>query len=46
MISIKRMSILVGVLYGYYFFKEENIRERLFGSLLMVIGFVIIVTSA
>ena len=45
-ISIKRMSILVGVLYGYYFFKEENIRERLFGSLLMVIGFVIIVTSA
>ena len=45
-ISIKRMSILVSVVYGYYVFKEENIRERLFGSLLMIIGFVIIVTSA
>ena len=44
-ITIKRMSLIIGVLYGYFFFKEKNIRERLFGAMLMFIGFVMIVTA-
>ena len=43
-ITIKRMSLIIGVLYGYFFFKEKNIGERLFGAMLMFIGFVMIVT--
>ncbi|MEW6584049.1 MAG: DMT family transporter [Nitrospirota bacterium] len=45
MISVKRISILIGVVYGYLIFKETNIRERLFGALLMVAGFAAIVTA-
>jgi drug/metabolite transporter (DMT)-like permease len=45
-ITIKRMSLIIGVLYGYFFFKEKNIRERLFGAMLMFIGFVMVVTAA
>jgi drug/metabolite transporter (DMT)-like permease len=43
MISVKRLSLLMGVLYGYMLFKETNIRERLAGTLLMIIGFALIV---
>jgi drug/metabolite transporter (DMT)-like permease len=45
-ISVKRMSLLIGVFYGYLFFKEKNIRERLFGAILMFIGFLMIVNAA
>jgi len=45
-ISVKRMSLVIGVLYGYFFFKEKNIMERLFGATLMFIGFVIVVSAA
>ncbi|WP_028584429.1 DMT family transporter [Desulfogranum mediterraneum] len=38
MISIKRMSILFGVLYGGIFFAEENLWYRLTGTALMVAG--------
>ncbi|MGD0283851.1 MAG: EamA family transporter [Dissulfurispiraceae bacterium] len=43
MISVKRLSLLIGVIYGYLFFKESGIKERLTGTLLMLAGFVIIV---
>lgn len=43
MISVKRLSLLIGVLFGYLFFKETNIRERFVGTLLMIIGFALIV---
>ncbi len=46
MISLKRTSVMIGVLYGYFIFKEKNIRERLSGALLMFIGFVMIVTAS
>lgn len=42
MISVKRTSLIFSVLYGWLFFKEENIRERLLGSIVMVIGVVLI----
>jgi len=43
MISVKRLSLLMGVLYGYFLFKEINIKERFVGTLLMIIGFALIV---
>jgi drug/metabolite transporter (DMT)-like permease len=46
MISIKRISILIGVLYGYVLFREQNIKERFLGALLMIAGFVLIVTAS
>ena len=45
-ISVKRMSLLIGVFYGYLFFKEKNIRERLSGAMLMFVGFLMIVNAA
>ncbi len=43
MISVKRMSILLSVLLGGIFFHEEHLKERLAGSLLMLLGVVLIV---
>ncbi len=45
MISLKRTSLLIGVIYGYFLFKEKHIKERLSGAILMFIGFVLIVTA-
>lgn len=42
MISIKRTSLLFSIFYGYVMFKEENIRERLLGSAVMLAGAVLI----
>jgi drug/metabolite transporter (DMT)-like permease len=46
MISVKRTSLIIGVIYGYLLFKEKNIRERISGALLMFIGFIMIVTAS
>jgi drug/metabolite transporter (DMT)-like permease len=46
MISVKRTSLIIGVIYGYFFFKEKNIQERLLGAVLMLIGFIMIVTAS
>ena len=46
MVSVKRTSLLMGVLYGYFMFREENIRGRLFGAVLMFIGFVLVVLAS
>jgi len=43
MISIKRLSILFGLLYGALIFKEQNIGVRLTGATLMLSGAVLIV---
>ena len=45
MMSLKRMSIIIGVLYGYVIFRERNIQERLLGTCLMVIGFFLIISA-
>ncbi len=42
MISVKRLSILFGVIYGVTFFKETNIKERLLGAIVMVSGIIMI----
>lgn len=41
-ISVKRMSLLFGIMYGVLWFKETNIRERLIGGIIMVAGVTII----
>jgi uncharacterized membrane protein len=42
MISVKRLSILFGVIYGVIFFKETNIKERFLGATVMVLGIIMI----
>lgn len=44
-ISIKRLSVVFSVFLGYFLFKEEGIKERLLGSLLMVTGVILIAFS-
>ncbi len=44
-ISIKRVSVVFGVLWGRFFFKETGIKERLAGTLVMVLGVVLITLS-
>ncbi len=38
MISMKRLSLVFGVILGRVFFREENIRYRLIGASIMVLG--------
>jgi drug/metabolite transporter (DMT)-like permease len=45
MISLKRTSVIIGVLYGYILFREKNIKERLAGAIIMSVGFMMIVTA-
>lgn len=42
MIALKRSSLLFGVLYGVWWFREENVGERLAGAVIMVAGIVLI----
>ncbi|MFQ5956346.1 MAG: DMT family transporter [Candidatus Brocadiales bacterium] len=42
MISVKRTSLIFGVLYGWILFKETNVEERLLGSIVMFAGVVLI----
>lgn len=41
-ISVKRTSLLFGIMYGALWFKETHIKERLIGSIVMIIGVIII----
>lgn len=41
--AVKRVSILLSVLAGYYLFEEKNIYGRIFGAILMLIGVTLIV---
>ncbi|MGR3311325.1 MAG: EamA family transporter [Candidatus Brocadiales bacterium] len=42
MISVKRTSLLFGIMYGALIFKEVNIKERLLGSIVMIMGVLLI----
>lgn len=41
-IAIKRLSTLIGVLYGAWIFREQHLRDRLLGAGLMLAGAVLI----
>jgi len=43
MIAVKRLSLLMGIVYGHFLFREKGIRERLVGGVLMVVGVAFIV---
>jgi len=45
MISVKRMSLLISIIYGHFIFKEENITERIIGGVIMFAGFVLIILN-
>ena len=42
MISVKRMSILFAVIYGWLLFKETDIKSRMLGAVLMFLGIIVI----
>ena len=42
LISVRRSAIIFSTLYGYFFFKETRITERLSGAVIMIIGILII----
>jgi uncharacterized membrane protein len=44
-ISLKRASIVFGVLWGHYLFREKGLRERLSGTGLMLAGVLLIALS-
>ena len=37
-IAIKRTSVLMGVLFGHFIFKEQDIQQRLLGAAIMILG--------
>jgi len=43
MISIKRTSLLFGIIYGHFLFREERIAEKAVGGVIMLAGFILIV---
>ncbi|MCK5476666.1 MAG: EamA family transporter [Candidatus Aenigmarchaeota archaeon] len=40
--ALRTTSAIMSVIFGYLIFKEKNIKERLFGATIMVIGVVVI----
>ncbi len=44
-IAVKRMGVLLGVVWGWLFFKEKNISQKLFGAVIAVLGVVTILFS-
>lgn len=41
-ISVKRMSLLFGIMYGAIWFKETHIKERLLGAIIMISGVIML----
>ena len=41
-IAVKRLSILIGSFYGFKFFKERDVVQRVSGSILMLAGIILI----
>ncbi len=44
-IAVKRTSALFNVLWGWLIFKEQGIKERITGSIIMILGVVVITLS-
>lgn len=42
-LSLFQLSIIVSVLLGHKIFKEQDIRKKLIGSMIMIIGSVLII---
>jgi len=46
LIAVKRMSVFVTALFGFWLFREQGIRERSFAAALMVLGVLVIAFDA
>ena len=44
-ISIKRSSAIISVLFGYLVFKEKEVKERLFATIIMLVGVLLIMLA-
>lgn len=44
--AVKRVSILFSVIIGSYYFEEDNLRDRLFGTVLILLGIILITVGA
>jgi len=42
MISLKRTSSLISIVFGRLYFNEIHIKERLLGSIIMLLGVILI----
>jgi len=42
MISVKRTSLIFGIILGAIFFRETNIKEKLIGGIIMITGLILI----
>ncbi len=42
MISVKRSNLIFSVLYGYFFFAEKGITQKISGALLMLAGIIVL----
>jgi drug/metabolite transporter (DMT)-like permease len=45
-VSVRRLSVLIAVLYGFILFKESGIGERFLGASMMLAGFVLLALAA
>jgi len=45
MIAVKRTILIYSTILGYLFFKEKNIRQRLIGVIIIVIGVFLIASD-
>ncbi len=46
LISVRRLSVLMGALYGFILFRESGIEERFLGASMMLAGFVLLAFAA
>lgn len=44
-IAVKRVGVLLGVIWGWLFFKEKDIGKKLFGAALAIVGVILILWS-
>ena len=42
-LALFQLSTLVSIILGYRIFKEQNIKKKLLGAIIMVIGFGVII---
>lgn len=42
-LSLFQLSIIISVIFGYQFFKEKDIRKKIIGSLIMIVGSVLMI---
>lgn len=44
-ISIKRLSVIFSILIGHFHLKNKNVKEIMFGAIVMIFGFILITLS-